>query len=52
MRILIVEDEEGIAAFLKQALEEESYAVEVAIERTINLSFKNRIAYLGFKFKD
>jgi DNA-binding response OmpR family regulator len=30
MRILIVEDEEGIAAFLKQGLEEESYAVDVA----------------------
>jgi DNA-binding response OmpR family regulator len=32
MRILIVEDEEGIAAFLKQGLEEESYAVDVANE--------------------
>ncbi|MEQ8237986.1 MAG: response regulator transcription factor [Cyclobacteriaceae bacterium] len=32
MRILIVEDEEGIAAFLKQGLEEESFAVDVAIE--------------------
>lgn len=32
MRILIVEDEEGIAAFLKQGLEEESYAVDVAID--------------------
>lgn len=30
MRILVVEDEEGIAAFLKQGLEEESYAVDVA----------------------
>ncbi len=30
MRILIVEDEEGIAAFLKQGLEEESYAVDIA----------------------
>lgn len=30
MRILIVEDEEGIAAFLKQGLEEESFAVDVA----------------------
>ena len=30
MKILIVEDEPGIAAFLKQGLEEESYAVHVA----------------------
>lgn len=30
MRILIVEDEIGIANFLKQGLEEESYAVDVA----------------------
>ena len=32
MRILIVENEEGIASFLKQGLEEESYAVDVANE--------------------
>jgi two-component system, OmpR family, copper resistance phosphate regulon response regulator CusR len=32
MRILIVEDEQGIAAFLKQGLEEESFAVDVAEE--------------------
>ncbi|MDW7694722.1 response regulator transcription factor [Flammeovirgaceae bacterium SG7u.111] len=32
MRILIVEDEEGIAAFLKQGLEEESFAIDVAYE--------------------
>lgn len=30
MRILIVEDEAGISAFLKQGLEEESFAVDVA----------------------
>ncbi|RAI85805.1 response regulator transcription factor [Algoriphagus yeomjeoni] len=30
MRILIVEDEPGISSFLKQGLEEESYAVNVA----------------------
>jgi DNA-binding response OmpR family regulator len=30
MRILIVEDEESIASFLKQGLEEEAYAVDVA----------------------
>jgi len=32
MRILIVEDEAGIAAFLKQGLEEESFAVDLAEE--------------------
>ena len=32
MRILIVEDEQGISAFLKQGLEEESFAVDVADE--------------------
>ncbi len=32
MRILIVEDEEGIANFLKQGLEEEAYAVDVAYD--------------------
>jgi len=32
MRILVVEDEAGIAAFLKQGLEEESFAVDVANE--------------------
>jgi DNA-binding response OmpR family regulator len=32
MRILVVEDEQGIAAFLKQGLEEESFAVDVAEE--------------------
>jgi two-component system, OmpR family, copper resistance phosphate regulon response regulator CusR len=32
MRILIIEDEPGISSFLKQGLEEESYAVDVADE--------------------
>ncbi|MFC5625624.1 response regulator transcription factor [Algoriphagus winogradskyi] len=30
MRILVVEDEPGISSFLKQGLEEESYAVDIA----------------------
>uniref|UniRef100_UPI0025E54CB2 response regulator n=1 Tax=Algoriphagus sp. TaxID=1872435 RepID=UPI0025E54CB2 len=30
MRILVVEDEQGISNFLKQGLEEEAYAVDVA----------------------
>ncbi|MFO7825827.1 MAG: response regulator transcription factor [Cyclobacterium sp.] len=37
MRILIVEDEKGIAAFLKQGLEEESFAVDVADEGKLGL---------------
>jgi len=32
MRILVVEDEAGIASFLKQGLEEESFAVDIAEE--------------------
>lgn len=32
MRILVVEDEPGIHNFLKQGLEEESYAVDISIE--------------------
>jgi len=37
MRILIVEDEEGIVNFLKQGLEEESYAVDVAMNGSLGL---------------
>ena len=37
MRILIVEDEPGISNFLKQGLEEESYAVDVAEEGNLGL---------------
>lgn len=38
MRILIVEDEPGISNFIKQGLEEESYAVDVADNGTAGLS--------------
>lgn len=38
MRILIVEDEPGISNFIKQGLEEESYAVDVAENGTAGLS--------------
>uniref|UniRef100_UPI00404B2F78 response regulator transcription factor n=1 Tax=Fulvivirga sp. TaxID=1931237 RepID=UPI00404B2F78 len=38
MRILVVEDEEGIASFLKQGLEEESFAVDVATDGKIGLN--------------
>jgi DNA-binding response OmpR family regulator len=32
MRILIVEDEKKVAAFIKKGLEEETYAVDVAYD--------------------
>jgi two-component system copper resistance phosphate regulon response regulator CusR len=37
MRILVIEDERGISGFLKQGLEEESYAVDVAEEGKLGL---------------
>lgn len=39
MRLLIVEDEQGIASFLKQGLEEESYAVDVVEEGKKGLQY-------------
>ncbi|MEH6405722.1 MAG: response regulator transcription factor [Leeuwenhoekiella sp.] len=38
MRILVVEDEPGIAGFLKQGLEEESFAVDVATDGNTGLN--------------
>ncbi|MGE5431878.1 MAG: response regulator transcription factor [Syntrophomonadaceae bacterium] len=37
MRVLVVEDEQGIAGFLKDGLEEESFAVDIALEGTSGL---------------
>ena len=37
MRILVVEDEQGISNFLKQGLEEESFAVDVADNGKVGL---------------
>jgi DNA-binding response OmpR family regulator len=37
MRILIIEDEPGIALFLKEGLQEESFAVDVAHDGTLGL---------------
>jgi DNA-binding response OmpR family regulator len=45
MRILIVEDEAGIAAFLKQGLEEESFAVDHADEGKSGLNMALSGAY-------
>jgi DNA-binding response OmpR family regulator len=39
MRILIVEDEIGIANFLKQGLEEEAYVVDVALDGKTGLEY-------------
>jgi DNA-binding response OmpR family regulator len=38
MRILLVEDEPGIASFVKQGLEEESFLVDVALSGNLGLS--------------
>jgi two-component system, OmpR family, copper resistance phosphate regulon response regulator CusR len=45
MKILIVEDEEGIAAFLKQGLEEELYEVKVAFDGNTGLQLALNEAY-------
>ncbi len=37
MRILVIEDEPGIANFIKQGLEEESFAVDIANDGTIGI---------------
>lgn len=47
MRILVIEDEPGIAAFLKEGLEEESYAVDVAYDGKsgLTLALENMESY-------
>ncbi len=45
MRILVVEDEERIARFLKQGLEEESYAVDVCVDGTTGLDWAQGVNY-------
>jgi DNA-binding response OmpR family regulator len=45
MRILVIEDEPGIARFLKQGLEEEAYAVDVADNGTEGLALALEQAY-------
>jgi DNA-binding response OmpR family regulator len=45
MRILVVEDEQRIARFLKQGLEEESYAVDIAIDGPAALDWVAGAAY-------
>ncbi len=45
MRLLVVEDERGIANFLKEGLEEEGYAVDVAANGTVGLAMASENAY-------
>lgn len=39
MRILLIEDEKGVASFIKRGLEEENYAVDHAVDGEEGLSF-------------
>jgi two-component system, OmpR family, copper resistance phosphate regulon response regulator CusR len=45
MRILLIEDEPGIARFIKQGLEEEGYTIEVATTGTAGLALALANAY-------
>lgn len=47
MRILVIEDEPGIATFLKEGLEEETYAVDVAYDgkNGLSLALENMDGY-------
>ncbi len=45
MRVLLVEDEERIAAFLRQGLQEEQYAVDVAEDGDAAIDFTTAAEY-------
>src|SRR5258708_38418126 len=45
MRILVVEDEAGIAKMLRQGLEEASYLVDVAADGTVGLEMATTPTY-------
>jgi len=45
MRVLVIEDEERIAGFLKKGLEEESYAVDVAVDGIAALDWTAGASY-------
>ena len=45
MRILVVEDEENVAAFIRQGLTEEGYAVDVAEDGELGLDFAQTYSY-------
>ncbi len=45
MRVLIVEDEPGVAAFLQQGLKEAGYAVDVAHDGEMGLAYARAAAY-------
>ena len=45
MRILVVEDEPKVASFIRRALEEESYAVDVCTDGTEGLDWAQMVNY-------
>ncbi|MBT5631908.1 MAG: response regulator, partial [Nitrospina sp.] len=45
MRILIVEDEKKVSAFIKKGLEEETYAVDIAVDGEEGLLFGEQNQY-------
>ena len=45
MRILVVEDEPKVASFIRRALEEESYAVDVCVDGTTGLDWAQGVNY-------
>jgi DNA-binding response OmpR family regulator len=45
MRILLVEDEPKVASFIRRALEEESYAVDVCVDGTTGLDWAQGVNY-------
>lgn len=45
MRVLVVEDERKIAAFIKRGLEENAYAVDVAYDGEEGYNWANSFSY-------
>ena len=45
MRILVVEDEPKVASFIRRALEEESYAVDVCVDGAMGLDWAQAVNY-------
>ncbi|UCE63108.1 MAG: response regulator transcription factor [Nitrospirota bacterium] len=45
MRLLLVEDEPKVASFIRRALEEESYAVDVCVDGTTGLDWAQGVNY-------
>ena len=47
MKILVIEDEPKVAAFLKQGLEEQDYEVDVVYDGQIGKMFAFKMNYLA-----